>query len=193
MRRTAVLVAAAAVLLPTGGISRAGRAPGAAASGPNVVVMMTDDQRYDDMAPLPQHPAADRQTRASRSRAHYVSYPVCCPARATFLTGQYAQNHGVSCLYPTAGRLRPRSTSSDVPAGLAGGRRLRDRAHRQVPERLRQGARAAGHPERLDGVVRPGRPLHLPDVGLRDLRERRDGRTYGSLLREAPRSTRPTC
>ena len=25
----------------------------------------------------------------------YTSYPLCCPSRATFLTGQYAHNHGV--------------------------------------------------------------------------------------------------
>ena len=23
------------------------------------------------------------------------SFPLCCPARATFITGQYAHNHGV--------------------------------------------------------------------------------------------------
>ena len=34
---------------------------------------------------------------------YYASYPVCCPARATFFTGQYAQNHGVRCLYPACG------------------------------------------------------------------------------------------
>jgi arylsulfatase A-like enzyme len=34
---------------------------------------------------------------------YFASYPVCCPARATFFTGQYAQNHGVRCLYRRCG------------------------------------------------------------------------------------------
>ena len=36
-------------------------------------------------------------------RRSYVSYPVCCPSRTTFLTGQYAHNHGVMGLYPPTG------------------------------------------------------------------------------------------
>ena len=43
----------------------------------------------------------------------FVSYPVCCPSRATFLTGQYAHNNDVHCLYPWCGggygRLNQRS------------------------------------------------------------------------------------
>ena len=33
------------------------------------------------------------------------SYPLCCPARATFITGQYAHNHDVvrATSTPTAG------------------------------------------------------------------------------------------
>ena len=103
MKRTAVLVAAAVLLLPTGGISaQDDAAPAPAATGPNVVVVMTDDQRYDDMRTLPRvrHLIGDAGVTFTRS---YASYPVCCPARATFFTGQYAQNHRVRCLYPFCG------------------------------------------------------------------------------------------
>jgi N-acetylglucosamine-6-sulfatase len=102
VRRTAVLVAAAVLFLPTGGISAQDAAPGPAATGPNVVVVMTDDQRFDDMRTLPRvrHLIGDAGVTFTRS---YASYPVCCPARATFFTGQYAQNHGVRCLYPWCG------------------------------------------------------------------------------------------
>jgi len=100
MRRTAVLTAAAVLLLPTGGISA--QDAGQAARGPNVVVVMTDDQRIDDMATLPKTRRLIGSAGVTFSR-YYTSYPVCCPARATFFTGQYAQNHGVRCLYPSCG------------------------------------------------------------------------------------------
>jgi len=102
MRRTAVLAAAAVLLLPTGRISAQDGNPGPAASAPNVVVVMTDDQRFDDMATLPKTRRLIGQAGVTFTRA-YASYPVCCPARATFFTGQYAQNHGVRCLYPFCG------------------------------------------------------------------------------------------
>ena len=52
---------------------------------------------------MPNTRAADRRPRACASTASYVSYPVCCPSRATYLTGQYAHNHGVMGLYPPTG------------------------------------------------------------------------------------------
>jgi arylsulfatase A-like enzyme len=33
----------------------------------------------------------------------YVSYPLCCPSRATYLTGQYTHNNHVRCLYKWCG------------------------------------------------------------------------------------------
>jgi N-acetylglucosamine-6-sulfatase len=99
VRRTAVLAVAAVLLIPTGGISAQDGGP---ASGPNVVVVMTDDQRYDDMATLPKTRRLIGSAGVTFTRA-YVSYPVCCPARATFFTGQYVQNHRVLCLYPFCG------------------------------------------------------------------------------------------
>jgi N-acetylglucosamine-6-sulfatase len=98
MRRAAVLAAAAVLLVPTGESS----AQDAAQSGPNVVVVMTDDQRVDDMATLPKVRRLIGAAGVTFTRA-FASYPVCCPARATFLTGQYAQNHRVRCLYPFCG------------------------------------------------------------------------------------------
>jgi N-acetylglucosamine-6-sulfatase len=61
---------------------------------PNVIVIETDDQNYSDMFVMAQtlRLLGSRGTTFSNS---YVSYPLCCPSRATFLTGQYAHNHGV--------------------------------------------------------------------------------------------------
>ena len=60
---------------------------------PNVIVVMTDDQDAS-MAGLPtvERLVGSRGTTFSNS---YVSFPLCCPSRATFLTGQYSHNHGV--------------------------------------------------------------------------------------------------
>ena len=66
----------------------------ASAAGPNVVLIMTDDQTLRDMQVL-------RRTRAAigaqgvRFSDYRASYPLCCPARATVLTGQYSHNHRV--------------------------------------------------------------------------------------------------
>jgi arylsulfatase A-like enzyme len=97
-----VLATTAVSFIPASVASAQETEPEAAASGPNVVVVMTDDQRYDDMAALPKTRRLIGRAGVSFTRA-YVSYPVCCPARATFFTGQYAHNHGVICLYATCG------------------------------------------------------------------------------------------
>ena len=102
MRRAAVLAMAAVLMLPAAEASAQESDQASAADGPNVVVVMTDDQRYDDMGPIPNTRRLIGDAGVTFSR-YYASYPVCCPARATFFTGQYAQNHGVGCLYPRCG------------------------------------------------------------------------------------------
>jgi N-acetylglucosamine-6-sulfatase len=63
-------------------------------SRPNIVVVMTDDQRADEMGAM-------RTVRRKLAAGGveftnaYATFPLCCPSRATFLTGQYAHNHGV--------------------------------------------------------------------------------------------------
>jgi arylsulfatase A-like enzyme len=66
----------------------------AAQKRPNVVVVMTDDQDFRSMGVMPKtrRLIARRGTTFSTS---LVSFPLCCPSRATFMTGQYAHNHGV--------------------------------------------------------------------------------------------------
>lgn len=92
-------------------VGAAGAAP-AGAERPNVVVIMTDDQDFRSMPALPKTRdlIGDRGTTFAAST---VNFPLCCPSRATFLTGQYAHNHGVRWnTFPEGGyyRFRQRET-----------------------------------------------------------------------------------
>ena len=85
---------AASAALP-GGAPRADAAPKAEA--PNIVVITTDDQtlasyRPDTMPNVTRKIAAKGTTFTNA----IVTTPLCCPSRATWLTGQYAHNHGVT-------------------------------------------------------------------------------------------------
>jgi len=81
-------VAAASVAAP------AAVAQGAPDARPNVVVIMADDMRADELHAMPnvQSLLVARGTSFSR---HYANHPLCCPSRVTLMTGQYAHNHGV--------------------------------------------------------------------------------------------------
>ncbi|HEV2844511.1 MAG TPA: sulfatase [Thermoanaerobaculia bacterium] len=88
-----IVLAAAGLLLP-GSPSPHQVSETAAASRSNILVIMTDDQRLDDQRVL----ARTRALLAARGTTFdnsFVSYALCCPSRATFLTGQYPHNHGV--------------------------------------------------------------------------------------------------
>ena len=74
-------------------------APVSGATGPNMVVVMTDDldrPTFDAMisAGLLPNIAGLRRDGVTFDNA-FVTYSLCCPSRATFLTGQYAHNSGV--------------------------------------------------------------------------------------------------
>jgi N-acetylglucosamine-6-sulfatase len=61
---------------------------------PNVIVFLTDDQNADELAEMPnvQRLLVDEGVQFDQS---FVNFPLCCPSRATALTGQYAHNTGV--------------------------------------------------------------------------------------------------
>lgn len=60
----------------------------------NVVVLVLDDATAADIAYMPKVQArlVDRGTTFAR---YYSPWPLCCPARATILTGRYPHNHQV--------------------------------------------------------------------------------------------------
>src|SRR5918992_2541217 len=98
MRRIAVGIGVAgACLLTVGPWSFPDDGPGVADAShvrPNVLVVMTDDQSVANMQAMPQTKAliGGQGTTFENS---FVNFPLCCPSRSTFLTGQYAHNHGV--------------------------------------------------------------------------------------------------
>jgi N-acetylglucosamine-6-sulfatase len=61
---------------------------------PNVVVFMTDDQTLESMRVMRNVNRLLAQKGTTFTQA-IVSLALCCPSRATFLTGQYAHNHRV--------------------------------------------------------------------------------------------------
>jgi arylsulfatase A-like enzyme len=86
---TAVLVAC--VVVPTAS---------AALQRPNVLVILTDDMRWDAMScaghPFFKTPNLDRlAAEGARFANTFVTTSLCSPSRASILSGQYARTHGV--------------------------------------------------------------------------------------------------
>src|SRR5262249_21534581 len=74
--------------------------PARSAERPNVIVMMTDDQRFDAMScagnKILKTPNMDRiAAEGMRFRNMFVTNSLCAPSRATLMTGQYSHTHGV--------------------------------------------------------------------------------------------------
>jgi len=69
---------------------------------PNIVFVLTDDQPYYTLQRMPnvQRLLADEGTTSTET---FSSYPLCCPARATLMRGQYAHNHQVLDNHPPEG------------------------------------------------------------------------------------------
>ena len=92
---TLVLILSTAVLL------LGCREPADSTDRPNIVVILTDDQRADSLgctgAPWARTPNIDRLAREGVLFENaFVITSLCCPSRATLLTGQYTHVHGVS-------------------------------------------------------------------------------------------------
>jgi N-acetylglucosamine-6-sulfatase len=111
MRRHAPTAALLAASLLTASLA-ACREAGTAPAPPNVVVIMTDDQTARSLSVMPRTLELLGEAGTTFDRA-FASYPLCCPSRATFLTGQYSHNHGVASNRPPEGgygRLDHRET-----------------------------------------------------------------------------------
>jgi arylsulfatase A-like enzyme len=95
--RLPVLILAAATVagaLALAGSGAPSQTLGAAPSRPNIVVIETDDQTLESMKVMRNVNSLIGDQGATFTNS-FVNYSLCCPSRATFLTGQYAHNHRV--------------------------------------------------------------------------------------------------
>ncbi|HVL32495.1 MAG TPA: sulfatase-like hydrolase/transferase, partial [Actinomycetota bacterium] len=84
--------------------------PQVAPGAPNILIIVTDDQR-DGMRMLPRTRRIFR--KGVRFTNAFATTPLCCPSRASILTGRYAHNHGV-----IANTLRDGAEKYDARTGL---------------------------------------------------------------------------
>src|SRR5829696_4223902 len=73
-----------------------------AAAAPNIVLVETDDQTLESMRVMERTRALVGDQGATFENA-FVSLSLCCPSRASLLTGRYAHNHGVLDIHPPWG------------------------------------------------------------------------------------------
>jgi N-acetylglucosamine-6-sulfatase len=87
------LLAAPLSAIPSHGPVAAGEA-----GKPNVLIILTDDQRFNQMWPF-RHPQRaidqDLLSKGIEFRRGYVVNPLCCPSRTSILTGDYSHTTGV--------------------------------------------------------------------------------------------------
>jgi len=84
---------------------------------PNVVVIMSDDQDFRSMWAMPQTRKLIGSTGTTFQR-EAVSFPLCCPSRATFLTGQYPHNNGIQWNNAPGGGYYKLDGSETLPVWL---------------------------------------------------------------------------
>jgi arylsulfatase A len=84
------------------------------ANPPNVIILLTDDQGYNDLgcygSPLIETPNIDRMAREGmRFTDYYVAAPLCTPSRAALMTGCYPQRVSMASIppEPEKGRKNP--------------------------------------------------------------------------------------
>ena len=119
-RARAALAAALALIAVAAGALTAGAAQGAAI-GKNVIFILTDDMTSSELAGMPNVMSEIAGQGTSFNRA-YVSFPLCCPSRATMIRGQYMHNHGVRGNFPPQGgwpKYQPHE-ANDLPVWLHG-------------------------------------------------------------------------
>jgi N-acetylglucosamine-6-sulfatase len=120
--RATISVALALMALSICAFSAAGPAASAPLGPPrrpNVVLIVTDDQRWDtlDAMPIVQRELVARGVTFTDA---FVSNPLCCPSRSSILTGDYSHTTGVYRQAPPFGAFPSFQDSSTLATWLHG-------------------------------------------------------------------------
>jgi N-acetylglucosamine-6-sulfatase len=95
---------------------------------PNIVFILTDDMRKDDLKYMPQTRTLLKEEGMMFQNA-FVSNALCCPSRATIMRGQYSHNTGVwNNRSPVTGGWQAYNTNGDENDNVA--TRLHDAGYR---------------------------------------------------------------
>jgi arylsulfatase A-like enzyme len=93
-----LLLLASALLLTSVVSTVAGTASegafGAGGNRPNIILILTDDQRWDSLSFMPTVNTRLQGEGTTFTNA-FATTPLCCPSRASILTGRYSFRHGV--------------------------------------------------------------------------------------------------
>jgi N-acetylglucosamine-6-sulfatase len=121
-----LLVGAASIAIGIGGAPSAPAQPTQPARPPNIVFVLVDDMRWDEMRaaghPFIETPHMDRLAREGmRFTNAFSTTPLCSPSRASFLTGQYAHTNGIIDNTARAGHNLPTFPRELQKAGYATG------------------------------------------------------------------------
>jgi N-acetylglucosamine-6-sulfatase len=106
-----------AVVLGAGVAGAAGARYHQVPAKPNVLVVMTDDQTVESVRVMT-NVRALLAAEGTTFQNNFVSFPLCCPSRSTFLTGQYAHNHTVMGNAAPAGGFEKLDHSNTLPVWL---------------------------------------------------------------------------
>jgi arylsulfatase A-like enzyme len=120
MRRTLARIGLSLVVLagPVIAFSGSSEPVAAAQKKPNVVVILTDDQRYDTLWAMPkvQNLLVDHGVQFNQG---FVVNSLCCPSRTSILTGDYSHTTGVWRDNPPFGGYPTFSGNGDEESTLA--------------------------------------------------------------------------
>jgi arylsulfatase A-like enzyme len=120
-RHPIVTLAMAVAVLGSGIAVAMTRAPGARAQSPalrpNIVYIVTDDQSAEMVSVMPNVRRLIARKGMTFTNA-FATTPLCCPARASLLTGQFSSTHGVIDNAPPLGGAPAFDDASTVATWL---------------------------------------------------------------------------